>query len=316
MKVIVVDDEEMKTLVDDLSEYESFGPGNVLKFGYDISIVKEFLLEKGDEIDVAIIDQFIGEHRGTDFGAWINSQFPHVICILLTGGGPDRASNDRTLLNICKDSMEKGFTAFMLKSHECSDKKNLFESLDRILQLPSIEGKRKAKRDKLQAKTLSARMFSQYAESDTYSTEFCLHCIELIAQAHFLSHNSYPSEALYYSRCFKRIEKELQYIDLKESDPPRFSSKLLGNKHSRKRYGQKMSEIRKYFQNFKMDDLNERAKILGSVSGKANVLYMHFKKERTEEITYRLLSENPDSWKLARQHFPQVKAIVEKFSLA
>jgi len=317
MKLIFVDDEEMQTLCDNLIGYHGFGEDNVLKFGSDISIVEQYLLQKGDEIDIAIVDQFIGDERGTDLGGWININFPHIACILLTGGGTD-ASN-QSLFNICKESMEKGFVAFMLKSHECSDKGTLYDSLDRIINLPSVQGKQKSKKDKLLGTTLQSRLFSKYSkESDLYATEFCLHCIQLIAKAHYTKHESYPIDALYYSRCFKNIEEDLQYINLKDgktSDEHKFSVQLLGNSHSRTRYGEKMQLIRKYFSDYDFGSRDIVTKTLRTSDSKVNGLHLHFTKERNMEITYVLFKKHPGEWDLAKKYFPPLKKIIEAFNL-
>lgn len=315
MKLILVDDEEMQTLCDNLMDYPQFGHDNVLKFGADKSIVEQYLLKKGDEIDIAILDQFIGSNRGTDLGGWININFPHIACILLTGGGTDADSINQTLFNICKESMEKGFVAFMLKSHECSDKKILYESLDRILDLPSVQGKQKAKKDKLLGITLESMLLSKYKEGDLYATEFCLHCIQLIAKVHFIRFKDYPEDALYYSKCFKNIENDLQFINLKDNSPPVFSLRLLGDPHSRLRYGEKMELLRKYFNEYNFEALEMMAKTLRTSKTPNNVLHLHFSKQRNKEITYVLFKKHPEQWELARQYFPPIKKIIAEFKL-
>lgn len=313
MNAIIVDDEEMTLLVENLKNYPALT--NVHKFGEDVSIVRDYLRKKSLEIDVAFLDHYIGDARGTDLGGWINRNFPHIACILITGGSPsDPDEKHEPLLDVCMESMEKGFCAFLLKSKIGKDNDVLVRSLNRIFKLDSIAAKQQTKLDRLKGGNLEDRLRSKYKVYDFYATEMVLHSVELISRLFHDAMKHHDCTTLQYSRCFATLEKELAPIKLK-GEP--FTLMRFGNSSAKKGYYNEMESIRDFFKKFDYADIFARDRIMsGSAKSlRVNRLHKFFSGEKNKEIAYLLLSDNPEEWAFARKHFIPVKEIISNFHL-
>lgn len=153
MKVLFVDDA--------LSTHMKEFPGLLEKYGRfteiiaegNVMMAKKWLSIIGNDFDVAIIDHFISHEKGTDLGVWINNNYPHISCILLTGGVPGTQNNlpdevDKSqLLEIVIEALESGFSTFWLKSRVVPDINDLFNELDRFFTLPGVVAKQKLKQN-------------------------------------------------------------------------------------------------------------------------------------------------------------------------
>jgi response regulator of citrate/malate metabolism len=300
-----------------------------------VLIAKDFLLARSKEIDIAIIDHFIGNERGTDLGGWISENCPHIACILLTGGGSETQMQNDSMLDIAITAMEKGFCAFLLKSKVLDDSEKLYKNFDRILDLSSVKAKQKAKSNMLRAdnaeENLRDAILSINHHRKTNLNESHYHLpmqmkldiIEKVITLFKMKKNLDDKKDIiqsYVVAGFEFVEKKLciNWNELNSNtigrNPSLFDTAKLVHKNIQNfefTLNDEDSECDSYIM------INKESRVVGS----RNPLKVQFKVKEKEPIGFltenalivsQLLSKYPEKWENTRNHYSPIKEIIKE----